>query len=153
MLLDGPGSMLDPTTPAGHGGAVEQVDEHFIESVKGLDGAAGSGDRVVLPPELPAEQVLRLFDAQLGSRYKVFGRRDLAVLPQTSTIASHLPPALGMAFAVDRVRKLGLEGEYPRYAVVVCSFGDASANHSTAVGNGHRRRAGRVPGGSRCRCS
>ncbi len=69
-----------------------------------------------------------------GGRHKVFGRRDLAVLPQTSTIASHLPRALGMAFAVDRVRKLGLPGAYPRDAVVVCSFGDASANHSTAVG-------------------
>jgi 2-oxoisovalerate dehydrogenase E1 component len=69
-----------------------------------------------------------------GGRHKVFGRRDLAVLPQTSTIASHLPRALGIAFAIDRARKLGLEGEYPRDAVTVCSFGDASANHSTAAG-------------------
>jgi 2-oxoisovalerate dehydrogenase E1 component len=195
---------------------MEQVDEHFIQAVKTFDGAAGSGDRAALPPELPAEQALRLFDSQLGSRHldlaarwlraqgkgyytigssghegnaavaaalrptdpallhyrsggffveraqqvagsdplrdvllgivaaveepisggrhKVFGRRDLAVLPQTSTIASHLPRALGVAFSIDRARKLGVEGEYPRDAVTVCSFGDASANHSTAVG-------------------
>ncbi len=69
-----------------------------------------------------------------GGRHKVFGRRDLAVLPQTSTIASHLPRALGVAFSIDRARKLGLAGEHPRDAVTVCSFGDASANHSTAAG-------------------
>jgi len=30
-----------------------------------------------------------------GGRHKVFGRHDLAIIPQTSTIASHLPRALG----------------------------------------------------------
>lgn len=158
---------------------MEQVDEHFIQTVKTLDGVAGGGGRGALPPGLTAEEVLRLFDAQLGSRHldlaarwlrgrgegfytigsaghegnaavaaalrptdpallhyrsgaffleraaqvpggsdplrdvllgivaaaeepisggrhKVFGRRDLAVLPQTSTIASHLPRALGV---------------------------------------------------------
>jgi 2-oxoisovalerate dehydrogenase E1 component len=196
--------------------AVEQVDEHFIEAVKSLDGAARSDGRVALPSELTAEQTLQLFDSQAGSRHldlaarwlraqgrgyytigssghegnaavaaalrptdpallhyrsggffverarqvagsdalrdvllgivaaveepisggrhKVFGRRDLAVLPQTSTIASHLPRALGVAFSIDRARKVGLDGEWPRDAVTVCSFGDASANHSTAVG-------------------
>lgn len=69
-----------------------------------------------------------------GGRHKVFGRRELAVIPQTSTIASHLPRALGVAFSIDRARKLGVECEWPRDAVVVCSFGDASANHSTATG-------------------
>jgi 2-oxoisovalerate dehydrogenase E1 component len=69
-----------------------------------------------------------------GGRHKVFGRRDLAVIPQTSTIASHLPRAVGVAFSIDRARKLGVDGEWPRDAVTVCSFGDASANHSTAVG-------------------
>lgn len=69
-----------------------------------------------------------------GGRHKVFGRRELAVIPQTSTIASHLPRALGVAFSIDRARKLGVECEWPHDAVVVCSFGDASANHSTATG-------------------
>ncbi len=69
-----------------------------------------------------------------GGRHKVFGHPDLAVLPQTSTIASHLPRALGVAFATERARKLGVTTAWPRDAVTVCSFGDASANHSTAVG-------------------
>ena len=37
-----------------------------------------------------------------GGRHKVFGRHDLAVIPQTSTIASHLPRAVGVAFAIGR---------------------------------------------------
>ena len=69
-----------------------------------------------------------------GGRHKVFGRKELAVLPQTSTIASHLPRALGVAFSTSRAAKLGLPGEWPADAVTVCSFGDASANHSTATG-------------------
>ena len=43
-----------------------------------------------------------------GGRHKVFGHPDLAVIPQTSTIASHLPRAVGVAFAIDRARKLGV---------------------------------------------
>jgi len=67
-----------------------------------------------------------------GGRHKVFGHHDLAVIPQTSTIASHLPRAVGVAFAIDRARKLGVECAWPSDAVVVCSFGDASLNHATA---------------------
>ncbi len=69
-----------------------------------------------------------------GGRHKVFGSRALAVIPQTSTIGSHLPRALGLAFAVDRARKLGVGSGWPADAIVVCSFGDASINHSTAAG-------------------
>ncbi|MDJ0392516.1 thiamine pyrophosphate-dependent enzyme [Rhodococcus sp. G-MC3] len=69
-----------------------------------------------------------------GGRHKVFGRADLAVIPQTSTIASHLPRAVGVAFSIGRARALAVESPWPSDAVVVCSFGDASANHSTAVG-------------------
>jgi 2-oxoisovalerate dehydrogenase E1 component len=32
-----------------------------------------------------------------GGRHKVFGRTDLHIIPQTSTIASHLPRAVGVA--------------------------------------------------------
>ena len=67
-----------------------------------------------------------------GGRHKVFGHPDLAVIPQTSTIASHLPRAVGLAFALERARRLGIETEWPDDAVVVCSFGDASVNHATA---------------------
>ena len=69
-----------------------------------------------------------------GGRHKVFGRHDLHIIPQTSTIASHLPRALGVAFSIARARKLGVTCAWPDDAVTVCSFGDASANHSTAVG-------------------
>ncbi|TYB41960.1 thiamine pyrophosphate-dependent enzyme [Actinomadura chibensis] len=69
-----------------------------------------------------------------GGRHKVFGSHRLHVIPQTSTIASHLPRALGVAFAIERAARLGLGTPWPRDAVAVCGFGDASANHSTAAG-------------------
>jgi 2-oxoisovalerate dehydrogenase E1 component len=68
-----------------------------------------------------------------GGRHKVFGRHDLAVIPQTSTIASHLPRAVGVAFAIGRAQKLGVHSPWARDALAVCSFGDASANHSVAT--------------------
>ncbi|BBY16689.1 MFS transporter [Mycolicibacterium litorale] len=69
-----------------------------------------------------------------GGRHKVFGRADLNIIPQTSTIASHLPRAVGVAFSTARARKLDVPCRWPDDAVTVCSFGDASVNHSTAVG-------------------
>lgn len=69
-----------------------------------------------------------------GGRHKVFGRHDLNIIPQTSTIASHLPRAVGVAFSIARTRKLGVGCPWPADALAVCSFGDASVNHSTAVG-------------------
>ncbi len=69
-----------------------------------------------------------------GGRNKVFGSEPLAVIPQTSTIGSHLPRAVGLAFAIGRVARLGVAARWPSDALVVCSFGDASANHSTAAG-------------------
>jgi 2-oxoisovalerate dehydrogenase E1 component len=67
-----------------------------------------------------------------GGRHKVFGHRELAVIPQTSTIASHLPRAVGVAFAIERAKRLGTPSPWPEDAVVVCSFGDASLNHASA---------------------
>jgi 2-oxoisovalerate dehydrogenase E1 component len=69
-----------------------------------------------------------------GGRHKVIGRAELAIIPQTSTIASHLPRALGVALGIGRAAKLGVPCPWPRDAVAVVSFGDASASHSTAVG-------------------
>jgi 2-oxoisovalerate dehydrogenase E1 component len=69
-----------------------------------------------------------------GGRHKVFGNHALSVIPQTSTIASHLPRSLGVAFAVERAAKLEVPSAWPADAIVVCSFGDASVNHSTAAG-------------------
>jgi 2-oxoisovalerate dehydrogenase E1 component len=73
-------------------------------------------------------------DPIAGGRHKVFGSLALAIPPQTSTIASHLPKAVGMAFALDRAKRLSLPLPLPRDAIIVCTFGDASANHSTATG-------------------
>jgi 2-oxoisovalerate dehydrogenase E1 component len=73
-------------------------------------------------------------DPASGGRHKVFGDASLAVIPQTSTIASHLPRALGVALAISRAKRLGVPSRWPVDAVTVCSFGDASINHSTAVG-------------------
>ncbi|WP_456237997.1 thiamine pyrophosphate-dependent enzyme [Micromonospora narathiwatensis] len=84
-----------------------------------------------------------------GGRHKVFGRADLAVIPTTSTIASHLPRAVGMGLALERLRRVGggrrpgaavpeaggdaAASPWPPDAIVVCSFGDASVNHATAA--------------------
>jgi 2-oxoisovalerate dehydrogenase E1 component len=83
----------------------------------------------------PARDVLRGIVASAeepiaGGRHKVFGRTDLNIVPTTSTIASHLPRAVGLAYG------LGLkdgESAYPDDALVVASFGDASINHATAT--------------------
>ena len=69
-----------------------------------------------------------------GGRHKVFGHRQLNIVPQTSTIASHLPRAVGLAFALPRAARIGVATPWPPDAVVVASLGDASVNHSTAAG-------------------
>jgi 2-oxoisovalerate dehydrogenase E1 component len=71
-----------------------------------------------------------------GGRHKVFGHKDLNIIPQTSTIASHLPRAVGLAYALPRAARLAgvPPSPWPADSVVVASLGDASANHSTAVG-------------------
>ena len=66
-------------------------------------------------------------------RHKVWGSRPLWVPPQTSTIASHLPKAMGLAFSLARAKRLGVASGLRADAVVACSFGDASANHATAL--------------------
>ena len=69
-----------------------------------------------------------------GGRHKVLGSLHLNVPPQTSTIASHVPKAMGTAFAIGLSKRLNHQGTWPHDAITVCSFGDASANHSTALG-------------------
>jgi 2-oxoisovalerate dehydrogenase E1 component len=77
-------------------------------------------------------------DPTAQGRHKVWGSRRLWVPPQTSTIASHLPKAVGMAFALGRLRRMELdpplpEGSLPEDSIVACTFGDASANHASAL--------------------
>jgi len=71
-------------------------------------------------------------DPASGGRHKVWGSKPLWVLPQTSTIASHLPKALGTAMAVEAGKRLGHALPIPEDSIAICSFGDASANHATA---------------------
>ncbi|AEB46617.1 transketolase domain-containing protein [Micromonospora maris AB-18-032] len=76
-----------------------------------------------------------------GGRHKAFGRADLTVVPTTSTAASHLPRAVGMGLAVERLRRLDARGvaahvdvaPWAPDAIVVCSFGDAAINHADAT--------------------
>lgn len=70
-----------------------------------------------------------------GGRHKVLGSRALNIPPQTSTIASHLPKAVGAAYSIGLARHHPPEHKLlANDAIVLCSFGDASANHSTAQG-------------------
>ena len=66
-------------------------------------------------------------------RHKVWGSRELWMPPQTSTIGSHPPKAVGTAFAVTRATRIGFDLPIPDDSVVLCSFGDASANHATTL--------------------
>lgn len=70
-----------------------------------------------------------------GGRHKVLGSKALNIPPQTSTIASHLPKAVGAAYSIGLARHHPPEHKVlPDDGLVMCSFGDASANHSTAQG-------------------
>lgn len=71
-------------------------------------------------------------DPASGGRHKVWGSKPLWVLPQTSTIASHLPKALGTAVAIEQARRIGHALPVPEDSIAICSFGDASSNHATA---------------------
>ena len=86
-----------------------------------------------------------------GGRHKVFGSKKLNIPPQTSTVSSHVPKAVGVALSIDRARDLDIqERELKNDSVVLCSFGDASINHSTALGGFNTagwvtRQGGHVP--------
>lgn len=69
-----------------------------------------------------------------AGRHKVLGSKILNIPPQTSTIASHLPKAVGAAYSIGLAEKLGHSGNIPGDSIIYCSFGDASVNHSTALG-------------------
>ena len=94
----------------------------------------------MLPGQTPAWDMLLSFTASAddpisGGRHKVLGSLPLFIPPQTSTIASHLPKAVGTAYSVGLSRRLHPEQQkLPDDAVILCSFGDASANHSTTQG-------------------
>ena len=69
-----------------------------------------------------------------GGRHKVLGSKELNISPQTSTIASHLPKAVGAAFSIGLPKSKIRCSNINDQPIVLCSFGDASSNHSTAQG-------------------
>jgi len=93
-----------------------------------------------LPGQTPVWDMLLSFAASAedpisGGRHKVLGSKALNIPPQTSTIASHLPKAVGAAFSIGIAARIGLDDRpLAEDSIVLCSFGDASANHSTAQG-------------------
>lgn len=93
-----------------------------------------------VPGQTPVWDMLMSFrtakaDPISGGRHKVLGSRALNIPPQTSTIASHLPKAVGAAYSLGLARRRAPEHRcLPDDSIVMCSFGDASSNHSTAQG-------------------
>ena len=73
-------------------------------------------------------------DPASGGRHKVWGSVPLWVPPQTSTIASHLPKAMGAAFAIERAVVVDHDLPVPNDSIAVATLGDASINHSTTLG-------------------
>jgi 2-oxoisovalerate dehydrogenase E1 component len=92
-----------------------------------------------LPGQTPLYDMLLSFvassdDPISGGRHKVLGSKSLFIPPQTSTIASHLPKAVGAAYSIPLASQFEINTPLPDDGVILCNFGDASANHSTAQG-------------------
>lgn len=104
------------------------------------DGAFQTMRSSQVPGTTPTWDMLLSFatsmdDPMSGGRHKVLGSRSLMIPPQTSTIASHLPKAVGAAYSIGLARRHAPEHKtLSDDGIVMCSFGDASANHSTAQG-------------------
>ena len=99
----------------------------FIERSKQLKGSTPLYD-------LALSYMASSEDPISGGRHKVIGSKPLNIPPQTSTIASHLPKAVGTAFSIDRAKDLNIKlNELDINSIVLCSFGDASANHASAL--------------------
>ncbi|MCX6109958.1 MAG: thiamine pyrophosphate-dependent enzyme [Proteobacteria bacterium] len=98
----------------------------FIQRQKQLPGSTPVWDMLLSLVASAEDQIS-------GGRHKVFGSLPLLVPPQTSTIASHLPKAVGMALSIRRAKDLNLAATVPSDSIVLCNFGDASANHASAL--------------------
>ena len=122
---------------AGVAQALRPTDPAFLHY---RDGAFLIARGAQVPGQSSARDMLLSFacsseDPISGGRHKVLGSKSLNIPPQTSTMASHLPKAVGAAYAIGAARRHAPEhAEYPGDALVACSFGDASVNHSTAQG-------------------
>lgn len=99
----------------------------FLQRAKQFPGLDGVKDMLL-------SFVAAATDPIAGGRHKVLGSVPLNIPPQTSTIASHLPKALGVAFSIRRAKELNIETKLPLDSVILCSFGDASLNHAVTQG-------------------
>lgn len=104
------------------------------------DGAFQTMRSTQVPGTTPTWDMLLSFatsteDPMSGGRHKVLGSKSLNIPPQTSTIASHLPKAVGAAYSIGLAKRHTPEHQaLADDGLVMCSFGDASSNHSTAQG-------------------
>lgn len=96
----------------------------YLQRAKQLPGSDGVRDILL-------SLVASSADPIAGGRHKVFGSVPLTIPPQTSTIASHLPKALGAAISIIRAKELAISGTLDADSVILCSFGDASTNHAS----------------------
>ncbi|HRD69019.1 MAG TPA: thiamine pyrophosphate-dependent enzyme [Legionella sp.] len=96
----------------------------YLQRAKQIQGTDGVKDILL-------SLVAAACDPISGGRHKVFGSVPLNIPPQTSTIASHLPKALGAALSITRAKELGIVGKLAADSVILCSFGDASTNHAS----------------------
>ncbi|MCA0404163.1 MAG: MFS transporter [Proteobacteria bacterium] len=97
----------------------------YVQRAKSLEEGDGVKDILL-------SLVAAASDPIAGGRHKVFGSVPLYIPPQTSTIASHLPKALGTTLSVSKANALKFEATLPKDSVILCSFGDASTNHASA---------------------
>ena len=116
--------------------AVEPTDPAFLHYRDGAFQTMRASQVGIDPvPDMLASFATLRADPMSGGRHKVLGSKALCIPPQTSTIASHLPKAVGAAYAIGLARRHRPEhATFSDDALVVCSFGDASVNHSTAQG-------------------
>ncbi len=116
---------------------------YMARSMQARQHGIASGDPVV---DVLRGMLAKSTDQIAGGRHKVFGNAALSIVPQTSTISSHLPRAVGLAVSIG-LPGMSATRRWPSDSVVVCSFGDASLNHSTAQGAinwaGHAAASGR----------
>ncbi len=97
----------------------------YIQRAKQVPGCDGVRDILLSLVAAKADPIS-------GGRHKVFGSVPLMIPPQTSTIASHLPKALGAAWSITRAKELQIISQLDSNALILCSFGDASVNHAVA---------------------
>ncbi|MFT5549193.1 MAG: 2-oxoisovalerate dehydrogenase E1 component, partial [Candidatus Azotimanducaceae bacterium] len=116
-------------------GAFRPTDMAFLHY---RDAAFQIARAAQVPGQTPLWDMLLSFSTAIsdpisGGRHKVLGSKVLNIPPQTSTIASHLPKAVGTAYSVGMAKRIKPEHQVlSDDSIVLCSFGDASLNHASS---------------------